>query len=300
MHSIFLRYFDETARQGSIRKAAAVLNVSSTSVNRKIISVEEQLGVRLLSRTAEGVDLTSAGRIVLEHCRRTLVEYRQVQARLADIRDMRRSHISIATIDSASIDFLPRVLAQFQAEHSQTSFSIIHCQPEEVVAAVASGEVDLGFSFLLDLHPDVRAIAQRSAAIGIIMPVDHPLADRGVLSVEEIAAYNLVRTTDARGRHSILDQLVTDSMVHSQASLFTNSLPLARQMILSGGGIGLYTRLGFLTELTEGLLRFVPLDAKGLNELQLGLIVSARRPLEAAAAVLCDLMSDRLRRLNLG
>jgi DNA-binding transcriptional LysR family regulator len=43
MHSVFLRYLDEVARQGSIRKAASVLNVSSTSVNRKIINIEDRL-----------------------------------------------------------------------------------------------------------------------------------------------------------------------------------------------------------------------------------------------------------------
>ncbi len=51
MHSNFLRYFDEVARQGSIRKASAVLNVSSTTVNRKIISTENEMGVRLFERT---------------------------------------------------------------------------------------------------------------------------------------------------------------------------------------------------------------------------------------------------------
>lgn len=300
MHSIFLRYLDETARQGSIRKAAAVLNVSSTAVNRKIISVEEQLGVKLLSRTAEGVELTAAGRIVLEHCRRTLMEYRQVQLRLGDIRDLRAAHIGIATIDSVSMEFLPRVLELFQEEHPETSFTINHCQPEEVMSAVAAGEADIGVSFVLDLHPDVRAVARRGAVIGIILRADHPLAERSSLSVHDIADYTLVRTTDARGRHSIIDQVVTDSMVQSQATLFTNSLPLARKMILAGRGIGLYTRLGFLSELESGILRFVPLDAQQLNDLRIGVLVSARRPLEPASAVMCDMIADRLKRLNLG
>lgn len=300
MHSIFLRYFDETVRQGSIRKAAAVLNVSSTAVNRKIISVEEQLGVRLLSRSADGVALTTAGRIVLEHCRRTLMEYRQVQLRLSDIRDLRRTHVGIATVDSASIEFLPRVLDDFQRDNSATSLTINHAQPEEIMAAVAAGEADIGLSFMLDLHPDVRAIAWRGAAIGIILRADHPLAERSTLAVHDIEDFTLVRTTDARGRRSIIDQLVSESMVQGQATLFTNSLPMARQMILAGRGIGLYTRLGFLNELESGILRFVPLEAQPLNELRICVLVSAKRALEPAASVMCDLMTDRLKQLNLG
>lgn len=299
MHSIFLRYFDEIARQGSIRKAAAVLNISSTSVNRKIISVESQLGVRLLSRTSDGVELTTAGRILLEHCRRTLTDSRQVQLLLSDIRDMRATHVGIATIDSASIEFLPHVIECFQADHPTTSFTINHCQPDEVVAAVARDEVDLGLTFIFDLHPDVRVLSQKTAAIGIILRPDHPLAGRPSVSVHEIVDLPLVRTTDARGHSSLIDQLVKEAMIPNQASIFTNSQPLARRMILSGRGVGLYTRLGFLRDLAEGSLHFVPLEATKLNDLPIGVIVSARKPLEPAAAVMCDMMIDYLKGLKL-
>ena len=299
MHSIFLRYFDEIARQGSIRKAAAVLNVSSTSVNRKVIAVENQLGVRLLARSAEGVELTSAGRILLEHCRHTLTESRQVQLRLSDIRDLRTTHVGIATIDSASIEFLPHVIETFKRDHPMTSFTINHCQPDEVVAAVARDEADVGLSFVLDLHPDVRALSQKAAAIGLILRHDHPFANRMSLSVHDIIDLPLVRTTDARGRSSLIDQIVSDSMIPKQASVFTNSLPLARRLILSGRCVGLYTRLGFLNDLAAGELRFIPLEATKLSDLPIGVIVSARKPLEPAAAVMCDLMIDYLKRLKL-
>ena len=44
MHNSFLKYFDEVARQGSIRKAAKVLDISSTSVNRNILRTEKTVG----------------------------------------------------------------------------------------------------------------------------------------------------------------------------------------------------------------------------------------------------------------
>ena len=78
MHDKLLIYLDEVARQGSIRKAAAVLNVASSSVNRKIISAEQNLGARLFDRVASGVELTDAGAILLEHCRKTMFDYQKV------------------------------------------------------------------------------------------------------------------------------------------------------------------------------------------------------------------------------
>lgn len=50
--SRFVRYFDEAARQGSMRKASDVLHVSSSSVDRQILKIEEEIGVPLFERQA--------------------------------------------------------------------------------------------------------------------------------------------------------------------------------------------------------------------------------------------------------
>jgi len=299
MHSIFLRYLDEVARQGSIRKAATVLNVASTSINRKILSVEENLGVQLFSRTSDGVELTYAGTVMLEHCRKTLLDYEQVRLQLGDIRDMRFGHISIAAIDSVAVDLLPQALAQFEQDHPNSSFSITVASPENVVAAVARGKADIGLSFLHELHPDVRALAEKAAPIGLVMRSDHPLAERRDVALDDLVGYPLIRTPDARGHASIIDRLVSDATLAMPASLFTNSLSLAREMILRGRGVGLYTKLGFLSDIAAGQLRFTPFSSSALNDLKFGLIVTARSPLEPAKRLMCNAITAKLRSVDL-
>lgn len=53
-------YLDAVASAGSIRKAAERLNVASTSLNRKILELEQELGVPLFERLARGVTATKA------------------------------------------------------------------------------------------------------------------------------------------------------------------------------------------------------------------------------------------------
>ena len=52
--SRFTRYFDEVARQSSIRKASEKLNVSASAIDRQILRVEEDLGVALFERLPTG------------------------------------------------------------------------------------------------------------------------------------------------------------------------------------------------------------------------------------------------------
>lgn len=299
MHNSFLKYFDEVARQSSIRKAAKVLGMSSTSVNRKILSTEIQLGIKLFHRHSEGVKLTSAGAVVLEHCRKTLFEFERMSILIEDIRDMRTGHVEIMSLDSIALGILPGVLGQFSSSYPEVTYSVTTAQPEEIVTAVADGNTDIGLSFWDASHPDVRTIAEKAAPIGAVMLPHHPLAERNNLTIEDLSGFNLIRSIDARGGHSILDQVISDITTALSTSIFTNSLPLAKEMILRGGGLGLYTKLGFLHEIEIGKLRFVPLEVSHLKALKIGIIISSKINIAPFKHLLCNEIAKAIRMIRL-
>lgn len=275
MHSSFLSYLDQVARQGSIRKAASVLNVSSTSVNRKILSIENSLGIKLFDRSPEGVELTAAGKIVLEHCRKTLYDFDHVKTIIDDIRDRRTGHLSIRTIDSFTFSVLPRILEKFSTDYPGITLSIATAEPDEISAAVVAGEVDIGINFTKDLHPGVRIILEKSAPFGIIMRPDHPLAEKSIVEVSDLAGYPLVRTIDARGRNSILDQEMKSATNQLSTRIYTNALAVAKQSIINNRVLGIYTKIGFLEEILEKKLVFVPISLSSLSNYKIGCIISA-------------------------
>src|SRR5690348_17586115 len=82
MHAAVLRYFDQVARLGSIRRAAEALNVASSAVNRQILKLEEETGVVLFERLRTGVRLTAAGEVLLRHARETLIDYDRARAEI--------------------------------------------------------------------------------------------------------------------------------------------------------------------------------------------------------------------------
>lgn len=282
MHSIFLRYLDEVARQGSIRKAANILNVSSTSVNRKILSTEARLGTKLFERSSGGVEITAAGKIVLEHCRRTLYDFNEVRMIIDDIRDLRTGHLSIQTVDSFTFSVLPRILTRFSNGYPGISLSVTTAIPDEIAGAVASGEIDIGISFTNMVHPDVRIILEKPAPFGIVMRPDHPLAEKPSIEIEDLEGFPLVRTIDARGRNSILDQEMDTLAINLTTHLFTNALAVAKQAILLNNGIGIYTKIGFLEEIEARDLVFVPFSLQSLRAYKIGLCVSASKSIDPA------------------
>lgn len=73
-----LRYFVELAMAGSFYGAAKNTFMSQQGLNKAITSLEEELGVKLVERSKQGVRLTTGGDIFLEHARSILGDYGQL------------------------------------------------------------------------------------------------------------------------------------------------------------------------------------------------------------------------------
>ena len=299
MHDKLLIYLDEVARQGSIRKAAAVWNVASASVNRKIISAEQDLGTRLFDRVASGVELTDAGAIMLEHCRKTIFDYQKILTQIEDISQLRSGHINLITLDSVAHSVFPEVLNQFYQNHPSITYTIQTAQPDEVMMSVADGAVNIGISFCNDLLPGVRIHSEKATPIGAILRPDHPMAERDVLDIEDLAAFQIVRSLDGRGQHELVNEAVTEAQCDLPLQLITNSLPLARNLVLRNHGVGLYSKIGFLEEIEQGLLRYITILSPVLKNRKMGVLTSSRSHPNPATNLMCRALSKALKAMKL-
>lgn len=72
--------FVRVAQAGSIRGAAAALEMPKTTVSRKIAELEERLDARLLQRTTRKLSLTDIGRLYFDHCVRIVGELEDAES----------------------------------------------------------------------------------------------------------------------------------------------------------------------------------------------------------------------------
>ncbi len=88
-HLTSLRYIDAVAKAGSIRGAAESLAITSTALNRRILALEEELGVPVFERLPHGVRLSSAGEILIHHIRNQISDMERVRSQIADLSGVR-------------------------------------------------------------------------------------------------------------------------------------------------------------------------------------------------------------------
>src|ERR1700748_3225603 len=123
-HLRIMRYVDEVARTGSIRKAADHLNVTASAVNRRIMDLEVELGAPLFERRPRGVRLTAAGEVFVNYLRRQDGEVERMKSQIEDLKGLRRGTVRIACSQALALNFLPQAVAAFRKRHRQVAFTV--------------------------------------------------------------------------------------------------------------------------------------------------------------------------------
>jgi DNA-binding transcriptional LysR family regulator len=163
-----VRYFLAVARSGSLAGAARLLGVRHTTVSRRLIALEQSLGVSLVVRRAEGIELTPLGRKLLPMAD----DLERTMQALLKLARSGRNHVRLALPSGLSTLFAARIAA-FQAAHPDIALDLASgSRPVDL----QQGEADLA----LRIGPiaDETLIAQRLCTSGWSLYASQRYLDR--------------------------------------------------------------------------------------------------------------------------
>ena len=244
-HLLPLTYINAVSKAGSIRKAAKTLAITSTALNRRILAMEEELGVPIFERLARGVRLTTAGEILIHHFREQLTDMERVKSQIADLTGERRGHISIACSQALLSFFLPEQIALYRKEHPAVTFSVLLRDR----AAAEQALTDFSADLLLVFEPirlfEFQTLLNIRQPLYAVMAKDHPLAARESLRLRECLQFPLALPTEEFGVRQLLEaairrtSLSLDPVVVSDSFEFLRSHTIAENIIAFQIPIGL-------------------------------------------------------------
>ncbi len=183
-----LVYFREVARQLHFRKAAESLAVAQPALSRAIAQLERALGADLLNRTRRGVEVTPAGRLLLERIEPILRALSAIPAELRALSSGQVGHIRVAFTGLAMATVLPAILREFNRRYPAVRVELNESPSSSQLAALASGALACGF-----FHPDAPTPNLHTRLLlrernGVLLPAAHPLARRAKLQLRHLAA----------------------------------------------------------------------------------------------------------------
>jgi DNA-binding transcriptional LysR family regulator len=247
-HLRILRYVDEVARTGSIRKAAEQLNVTASAVNRRIMDLEEELGAQLFERRPRGVRLTAAGEVFVHYLREQDGGVERMKSQIEDLRGLRRGTVRIACSQALALDFLPRRIAEFRMRHPMVSFGVRVLDHEQAMNALADYEVDLVMVFRPPFLPNFQPLMSLEQRVVAVMSTEHPLAARLTVRLRDCANYPVAMPERSLGGRQLLDQVVARSGLTFKLAAESNSFEFLRGLVTHANLISFQIAIGTLPE----------------------------------------------------
>ena len=227
-HTLPLKYVEAVVRHGSIRRAAEVLAITSTALNRRILAMEEELGVELFERLPRGVRLTSAGEIFLHHARMQLADLERVKSQIADLKGIRRGHISVACSQAMLPSFLPEQIAKYRHAHPGVTFDVLVRDRAAAEQALVEMTADLAVVFEPLKLADFQILHTEPQPIYVIMSNEHPLADKERVRLGDCLQYPLALPRSHIGVRHLMEVALQRSPVKLEPVIESDSFEFLR------------------------------------------------------------------------
>lgn len=250
-----LRFFEAAGRLQSFKAVSGEMNITPSAVSHAVRTLEEWLGVELISRTREGLVLTEAGAKYHPIVCTALEKLREATARVPG----RRGHGSLAISAAPSFAgswLLPR-LSRFKADFPDVTVSI----------DTARQQVDLpldGVDLVIRMAQEPRPGGTwLRLAREVLVPVCSPSFAHEIVGrpwQEVLGSAPLIHvTTVAEDWSRYLDEVLPEARCAGEGSLRFDTIHMAVQAARQGFGITLGRRPVIDEELGNGHL--VPVGA---------------------------------------
>ncbi|MFB8771313.1 LysR family transcriptional regulator [Streptomyces broussonetiae] len=182
-----LRYFVAVAEEGTLTRAAERLFVSQPALTKQIKQLENQLGVRLFSRSRAGVALTEPGRVLAERVPVLLADWGEVLRETRGAARRAARVLRVGFLASAANEATPRIVAGFARRRPGWRAEMRQANWSNPSAGLADGDVDVALLRLpFPGQHALRVSVLFTEPRVVALPTGHPLAERSLIAFREL------------------------------------------------------------------------------------------------------------------
>lgn len=288
MNTDDLKVFVEAHRSGSLAHAARRLGLSAMTVSRRLVSLEQGIGARLLHRSTRSLSLTAEGEMLLPHAERILEEEDAAQALIrpatAGIAGTLRVTASPPFGRKVLLPLLPDILRR----HPKLNIDI---QLADGMLDLTGSGIDLAIrqAHLSDSTLVARRIAKSHRQL---VAAPSYVAQYGLpTTIADLAAHQCLRLSGSRHWQFLRDGNLLRCPVGGRVS--ANTIDTLHEACIAGLGIAALADWNVAKDVKEGLLVQIALTDAASEPLDIWAVYPNRHGLTPRAKVMIDAITAR-------
>jgi LysR family transcriptional regulator, nitrogen assimilation regulatory protein len=294
-----LRYFIAIAEEGSLSKAAERLNVAQPALSQHMRNIEEDLKVTLLFRSSRGVQLTEAGKRLLEHGRLVVESFEQLFDIVGGTEVELSGEVRFGLPGTVSQVLSARLIDEASRRYPKIRLRIAEAMSGFIFDWLREGKVDIavlyraretrGLALTPVLSEELRLFAAPGMAVGTAQP--------GVDAVRYADALPLIVPSPDHGLRDLLDEMALshcETPLNARTEL--DSYAPIKTLVEQGLGYSILPAMAIKAETEAGRLVSWRIGEPDLRR-QLLVATPADRPMSSATKAIENLTMEMLSRL---
>jgi DNA-binding transcriptional LysR family regulator len=186
-----LKHFIAVGEAGSITAAAKALRLTQPALSRQMKALEEELDTALLERGAHSIALTPAGEVLMTEARK-LVGFSEKMIEKVKSTALGEP-LRVGYAPSLAGEFLSVAIQRFTRIHPNVRVSLYDWSSAEMRMGLKAGKLDLIVAApCIGIHEPIQWIPLRDYGWQLVMPADHPLGKKKLISAKDLAGQRLL------------------------------------------------------------------------------------------------------------
>lgn len=236
----------ELAERGSVTAVAAATHRTPSAVSQQLQTLQRQVGVPLVERVGRGVRLTDDGRVLAGFAAGVATAIAGVDAAWREHLDGATGRVDLAVFPSAAELLLPGLLTRMRA-HPGIELVLVDVDVSEEAFGPLAADHDVVIGHRTDGAPPagrgaLEVVPLLREPLDIALPLDHPLADRRRLAVDDVLGERWIGVPEGYPIDRVLTAMAAATDTPPDVGFRTVHLPTIENLVASGHGIALVPR----------------------------------------------------------
>ncbi|MFT5657224.1 MAG: DNA-binding transcriptional LysR family regulator [Gammaproteobacteria bacterium] len=286
-----LRAFCQTAKLGSMTRAAESLFASQPTISLQIHALEEEMDTILFERRGPKLLLTTEGSILYELC----LPHVQGIDRLKETFDAHCGNLTsgdliIAAGESTILYILPEPVGQFSAQYPSIKLRLSNETGRDGMELLRTDKVDFAVGSMLEVPDDLMYDPIVTYNPVIITPTGHPLAKMKKPTIQEIGKFGLILPPRHLSTWHIVKMVFAQHNVNFQVTLEAGGWEVIKRYVSLGQGISIVTDV-CITEEDRSKMHVIPID-QYFPKRSYGIVTRKGKFLSAPSQKFIEIMND--------
>jgi DNA-binding transcriptional LysR family regulator len=255
-----LLYFACVIENGSLNRAAKVLNVSQPALSTSMDRLEAAMGMQLLDRSPTGIVPTQYGEILYCHARLIREEVELAKRDLLNARMGQVESIRVGSLPSMAGSIIPMALSRWRTLHPAGHLQVVENAQFDLLTGLLRRDFDfvIGFTEVFDMLDGLRQKVLFRDLLCVIARPGHPLHGRDDLTWADLMGYPWISPTSRR-THTVLQHVMSTMNVGPpQQITVCGSVSLLKSLVAESDNLALLPAHAAGAELADARLVALP------------------------------------------